>query len=548
MNYKQKLSDEIEKSGILKDYSLEIQNKKALNEIENSNSYNIILENAENLNPKTNIAKNLMEVVKDDGMTFYFTDSEECFAKSFIEGKIKTFALKSKHFDILISGLYYNKYNKLPPKDSIKEFIKLLEFQIINKKIFASKTKVSTRTARYNNEIYYDLTNENWQIVKISLSGYEIISDAPIVFNRFSHQLSQALPKENANISDIFRVFNYIRIDENFKTLFLVYLISCYIPEISHPVSVVYGTQGSAKTTTNQIIKSLVDPSKLDNLGLPNDAAKFIEIVYPHLWVNFDNVSHIKSTTSDELCKTVTGAATQKRKLYTDNDMCLYTYSNCVSLNGINCVVERPDLMDRSLLFELAPINQTERKTISEIQRNFEKDKPYILGAIFKILSQAIKLHESGVRPKELLRLADFCTWGYCIGEALGGKGNEFMNQYQKNRQIQTIQVISSNIIATSIIEYVENWLKNYHANEFKINSTELYEVIKKTVSDKSFINFKNFPANSASFVKYLKRLSPVLEEVGIEVNIKHTSTKNFINFKIDEFTFTRSILSQYDN
>ncbi len=38
-----------------------------------------------------------------------------------------------------------------------------------------------------------------------------------------------------------------------------------------------------------------------------------------------------------------------------------------------------------------------ERKTMNEILNNWEKDKPYILGAIFKILSKTIKLYESGI-------------------------------------------------------------------------------------------------------------------------------------------------------
>lgn len=47
-----------------------------------------------------------------------------------------------------------------------------------------------------------------------------------------------------------------------------------------------------------------------------------------------------------------------------------------MSLNGINIVATRPDLLDRSILLELERIPKTERKTEKEIEEEFEKDLP----------------------------------------------------------------------------------------------------------------------------------------------------------------------------
>ncbi len=530
--YNEELSRAIEESGILADYIIPNESGEGG-------------ERSEGKNLKETPVKEIKKIIeaKGEDFQFFYTDTQECYAKVRSNGQIRAFKLGSDKFYNLIKKIYYEKYDKLPPKDFPKEFSGLLEFEILNECIPAERISISTRIAKYEDSIYYDLSNKKGEVVEITQNGYIVTENPPIIFNEFPHQLPQMIPQKEADVKDIYKIFKYIRIDERFRTLFLAYLISCYIPEIPHPVNVVYGAQGSAKITTNRLIKSLIDPSKLTNLSLPANTQKFVETVFPHWWVSFDNVSNIRPSISDELCKAVTGASTQNRKLYTNDDMCLYTYNNCIAINGIPCVVEKPDLMDRSLLFELATIEQSERKTMNDILEEWGIDKPYILGAIFKILSNSIKMYAKGTRPENLLRLADFEVWGYCIGQALGEKGEEFSKQLRANRQIQNIQVINSNTVAMAVIEYIERYLENNSKDsdciKFEVSSTEFYEHVKKRAIDSDLIGLRGFPANVPNFVKALKRLSPVLEEIGIKIETKHTKIKNILHVKINKVTFT---------
>lgn len=139
--------------------------------------------------------------------------------------------------------------------------------------------------------------------------------------------------------------------------------------------------------------------------------------------------------------------------------------------------------------------------------------------------------------------MADFEVWGYCIGQALGDKGEEFSKQLRANRQIQNIQVINSNTVAMEVIEYIERYLENnlkgYDCIKFEISSTEFYEHVKKRAIDSDLIGSRGFPANGPNFVKALKRLSPVLEEIGIKIETKHTKIKNILHIKINKVTFT---------
>ena len=52
-------------------------------------------------------------------------------------------------------------------------------------------------------------------------------------------------------------------------------------------------------------------------------------------------------------------------------------------INGIEDMVTRPDLADRSLLLTLDPIPDSERRTEAQMSADFEIERPFIMGALF---------------------------------------------------------------------------------------------------------------------------------------------------------------------
>ena len=103
----------------------------------------------------------------------------------------------------------------------------------------------------------YDLGD--WRAVKISNNGWEIVPDPPILFRSFSHQKTQVEPLRcsEGEVSEVLdKLSSLINIiDENQKLLFIINLTCCFIPDIPHPIDVLHGDQGTAKTTTSTIKK-----------------------------------------------------------------------------------------------------------------------------------------------------------------------------------------------------------------------------------------------------------------------------------------------------
>jgi hypothetical protein len=181
----------------------------------------------------------------------------------------------------------------------------------------------------------------------------------------------------------------------------------------------------------------------------------------------------------------------------------------------------RPDLLDRSLLLELERIHENNRKELSEIQANFETDRPAILGGILDVLSKAMEIYPT-VKLDKLPRMADFTKWGYAIGEALGGQWQKFLDEYADNRNSQNIEAINSDSVATLVVPF----MNNREAWEGTISAllTNLSDLaLQNGVNPRS----KDFPTKANILSRRLRGIKSNLETAGIsfEKNEKNYGT-----------------------
>jgi len=73
----------------------------------------------------------------------------------------------------------------------------------------------------------------------------------------------------------------------------------------------------------------------------------------------FDNLSGLPPWLSDALCRLATGGSFAVRQLYTNEDEILFQAARPLLVNGIEDVISRPDLADRSIFLTLAPRGST---------------------------------------------------------------------------------------------------------------------------------------------------------------------------------------------
>jgi len=257
-------------------------------------------------------------------------------------------------------------------------------------------------------------------------------------------------------------------------------------------------------------MKMLIDPSRLRTLALPKDDRDFVCVFREHWFVPFDNIGFITADISNMLCRVIMGDGIQQRRLHTNADSVIYEFQRCIAVNGIDIVPTKSDLLDRTILFELMRIEDTNRRELSEVMASFEADKADILGGIFDTLVRAIAIYPT-VKLQGLKRMADFTRWGYAVGEALGGLGDKFLAEYQQNYERQNDEVLNNDPVATLTIEFMKDQTE-WHGLHATLHD-KFVELADKCAID---TRNKNFPNDAAALGRRLRSIMSNLRHEGV--------------------------------
>ena len=475
-------------------------------------------DNGKKGNPRKTKAQVILGLLDMIGASSFHDEAKDLYLTIPVNGHRETWPLNGKDCKTLIQGLYYIDTGDVASAGTIGQVLAVLAAKALYDNL--KPVPLSTRIVNHDGAIWYDLSNQDWQAVRVTEGRWEIVDNPPTLFRRYRHQAAQVMPQPGGDVRKILR---HVKLNGQ-ETLFLCWLICSFVPGIPHAMPILHGIQGTGKTTTCSLIKTIIDPSMLNILTLNRDMRSLVICLQQHWFLPFDNVSKISDELSDTLCRAITGKTSQQRKLFKDADDVIFTFKRILALNGINNAAHRPDLIDRALLFELQRISDSKRREEADVLSAFEADRPAILGGIFDILCKAISIYPS-VKLESMPRMADFARWGYAVGEALGGLGPEFLNQYEDNREIQNTELISIDPVASLVVELMarnDRW--HERVSDFRLTL--------KGIAKDHGINpqSKGFPKADNALSRHLTRITPVLEQAGIKCeNSGHTRNGSYI-------------------
>ncbi len=451
-------------------------------------------------------ADKLVSMVQGNPHIELFRDEfEKIYARFPIRDHQEIRPCRHSAFKRWLSHEFWEEYDKVPNKEALSNALNVIE-GICHAE--GEQTELFNRTAWRGSELWYDLTDNDWQAVKITKDGWIIVSEPPIIFRRYTHQKAQVPPSSDGNIKKILEFVNVQK--KEHQILMLVWLVSCFIPGFPHPIPIVYGAQGSAKSTLCKLLRNIIDPSKVEVLGFPRTVTELVQHLSHHWCSVYDNASPILPWVSDELCKVVTGGGFSKRELYTDDEDIIYQMQRCVIINGINLVASKPDLLERAILFNLDRVERKNRRSEKELYSAFEKERPKILGGVFDTLVETIRVR-SNIKVKNPSRMADFCEWGSAIAIALGYSQEEFLNVYYGNLKTQNNEALYADPIASVILKFMED------QDEWTGTPSNLLTELKR-IAEVINVDTKErgFPKVANNLTKRLNQLETNLSEVGI--------------------------------
>jgi hypothetical protein len=283
-------------------------------------------------------------------------------------------------------------------------------------------------------------------------------------------------------------------------------------PRGPYPVLALTGEQGSAKTLLAGLLRALIDPNSVPLRALPrNEHDVYIAARNSHVLAN-DNASGLPDWLSDTYCRLATGGGFSTRQLYTDDDEVLFGSTRPIILNGIDDIVTRPDLADRSIVLTLAAIPDDKRKLETELWREFERRLPRILGALLTAVSHGLRTLPD-VKLDRKPRMADFAVWATACEGAIWNKGM-FMAAYGANIAEAVEIVLEGDQVATVLRSYINSNC------EFTGTATDLLKALNEIVPEAQQ-RAKSWPKRPANLAKALRRIAPPLRKVGIEITFE---------------------------
>ena len=297
-----------------------------------------------------------------------FTDQfGDAYAAVKVNEHIETLRIKGSRFSNWLARVYYEKTKDVIGTENIKNIKSVVEAQAdfggVERKLYLRVGCITDpQTGLVQSyTIYYDLANKDWQVVKITEDGWQI-EQSPILFRRYGSTGIQVIPSKEypENIFDQFISLINVKTNEQ-KLLLKSYIISLFVPEIPKPIQMLYGEQGSAKTSEQEAIKDLVDPSPILTVTFPRDINELVQKLMHNYVCFFDNISFIQPWVSDQLCRAVTGGGFSKRELYSDDNDIIYNFRRCIGFNGVNLAATKADLLDRGLIMQLERIPEDKR-------------------------------------------------------------------------------------------------------------------------------------------------------------------------------------------
>jgi hypothetical protein len=465
--------------------------------------------------------KGLRRNKREDGDVDQTQLEDIAYARVIEDKKVIVAPVDGKDFKRVIRRRYYWEHRSGPNDESLKTAIRTMEARGV---FDGPQYDLHLRTAQHGSRIYLNLAREDGSIVEVSASVWRIVNDAPVRFWRAPGMQPLPIPIRGGSIAALAKVMNVA--SKNDFVLTVSWLLGA-LSSGPYPIAAFVGEQGTAKSTSARVLRKLIDPNKALLRSLPREERDLAVSARNSHVLTFDNLSGLPSWVSDAICKLSTGGGFSCRELYSNDGEFIFDGRRPIVMNGIEDFATRGDLADRCIFLRLSPIPESGRKTEAELDAEFEREAPGILGALLDAIVHGL------ANPTRLLmrpRMADFAEWvasceGYFHGTRLPFSGastwqaGDFMTSYEANRKDATKTVLGADPVAVALLSFMDN------RTSWTGTATDLLSEMAQ-LSGEDTRHDKEWPRNARSLSGRLIRLAPALRKSGVGISHSRSDDK----------------------
>lgn len=388
----------------------------------------------------------------------------------------------------------------------------VIESLEVRARLSGKRREVHLRTAFRKGRYYIDLCDERWRCIEVQAGSWRVLKRAPVLFRRSTAMRPLSIPERKGKLGKIFEFANIAKSD---RLLVLAWLLECFRPNTPYVGLGLAGMQGSAKSSTQNVLCSLVDPSKGNLRVAPRKRDDVFAAVDSSLLVSFENMSKLTAQMQDDLCSMLTGGEFSARKLYTNIESVSISIKRPVVINGIARVVTAPDLTDRFIYLDLPTLPEGARRAHADLEREFARCRATIFGAMLNRFARALTiLPDVQTEERAWPRMVDFAQLGEAVARSLGHPPGHFVDVYSRRRRLDTGHIVAESLLGSMILELFGQEPNGIFGTYADV-SAKLQELARCKRQ-----RLTKWPATGKAFGDELRRLTPALRQNGVEIRM----------------------------
>ncbi len=455
---------------------------------------------------KADPLKELYDLALGEAEILLDEDTDTAIARIEIDGEPADCPVMSGGFKSWLTRLYQERTGRLCKKSYLDDVVHNLAVR------YSERVKTYTRIASLPSRILYDL-GRGGKAVEVTPGGWRVLDRSPVVFFRGLDMAPQVKPLRGGSVEELRR---FVNISDDDFPLLLAFLVDALKGRKPYTFLAVLGGPGSGKSMFCHFIKSLLDPNKRTaGLTIPRKVSDLAILARHRFLIDFDNVSRISEEMSDALCRLSTGSGFVVRKLYSDDDEKVFSGTVPVLLNGVPDFVERSDLQSRVISVRLRKIEDEKRLPEEKLLAEFNRRKPYILGALFDLIGSGLR-HKDSVAATGGPRMMDTYLW---LLACETGTDYRLGDAYRSHVDAALADMAKENLLVKALIAFLAEYFSDHPDAEYQWQGTasDLYEGLKRHFPQGTRKEISQFPGNARVLSNRLGMLQEPLHQIGVE-------------------------------
>ena len=307
--------------------------------------------------------------------------------------------------------------------------------------------------------------------------------------------------------------------------------MAAYLTGIPHPILLVQGEQGTAKSNLIRTLLALVDPQPAADRTPPRDSREWAIFARASWAFSFDNITDIPPWLSNALCKGVTGDAVLQRVLHSDEDIGVYSFQRVIALTTIAIRHDvAGDLADRILLVEPEVIEI--RRTEADITAARAAALPAALGAILDLVAGVLR-ELPATTVDNAPRMADFAKVLAALDTVTGW---DTLASYRAKVASLALSLIEGNTFAYAIYRLATCPSPGgLDPRPWEGTAAELLDTLRRICAD-ARMPASDLPEDVRAVGRQVREIAPSLRKAGIDIRTRKSGSRRLLRItKIDD-------------